>query len=81
MARYWSGICPVCGEGRLFVMKQLGNGVLVLLCEECFVSWNNPDAVAASECKEGLDLRVVHATEADLRNAGWGKYTLHLSDG
>ena len=66
----WSGICPVCEAGRLFVRKRVDNGELCVLCEECFSLFPKPDDVADSALDEDA-IETTWASDADLKAAGW----------
>ena len=41
--------CPICGQGRLFVMEDMTNDRLYLHCEECECAWLNPEDLIAKK--------------------------------
>jgi len=81
MLKYWYKSCPVCGQGRLFVMKRRDDEVLFLLCEECESAWSAPDKVndlSKNVSFEGIAFG--YATEADIERANWLVYSMNKVD-
>lgn len=42
------GYCPVCGQGRQFVMRDEQTGQLFVCCEDCEAEWSTPEAAKSS---------------------------------
>ena len=75
MTRHWYRLCPVCGQGRLFVCRRCDTGVLFLLCEECFCRFDSPDdAVDGANCREGFGVASDRADAAAIAAGGWSGY-------
>lgn len=75
--RYWYRLCPVCGEGRLFVRKADDGGALYLLCEECFCAFSTPaDATCPEKALEGMETKGVFASAEDIERGGWSSFTM-----
>ena len=70
--------CPVCEQGRLFVIEDKTNQRLYLHCEECEYAWLNPEEVTSD--KSFLAINPDFETRTPSRDAiqkfGWTKYNL-----
>ena len=81
MRKYWYTNCPVCGNGRLFVVKDLGKENLLLVCEECESAWRNPEETVDPQKSFNISgLRLKNADKSDVTLAGWFRYDLHEVD-
>ncbi len=36
------GFCPICGQGRQFIARELSSGELFVMCEDCESEWDDP---------------------------------------
>jgi hypothetical protein len=73
---YWHSVCPVCEQGRLFVMKIRDTGELFLLCEECESAWLTPEEI---DVKTHFDFKgkgIDRAGHEDIECSGWLRYPL-----
>lgn len=80
MKGYWHINCPVCEQGRLFVMAIADRDQLFLLCEECEAAWTHPDKVIAKENFDPTGLKISIATLAEVERHAWHRYQLAYSD-
>ena len=80
--RYWYRVCPVCGEGQLFVRKANDGGRLYLLCEECFCAYSTPaDATSADKALEGMETTGGFASAEDIARGGWSEFPMNETSG
>ena len=78
---FWSGLCPVCGVGRLLVFKDLSAHSLYLHCEECEWGWRDPErsnSSASGFLTLDEDFEAEVATELEIRKHGWSKLALKV---
>ena len=41
--QYYIGMCMICHQGMLEIVKEKSSGKLFVVCDECEVEWENPD--------------------------------------
>lgn len=73
---YWHSVCPVCNQGRLFVMKIEGAGNLFLLCEECESAWARPEEIDPRTHFDSSGMNIDRAAREDIETSGWHRYPL-----
>ena len=39
------GFCPICGQGRQLVFRELASENYYIACEDCESEWRSPDAI------------------------------------
>jgi hypothetical protein len=77
MAQYWHGTCPVCKQGRLFVMVRSDDRTLFLECEECYSGWTTPEKVSsAGGGFLGIEIDSDFATLEQMNERGWPAHGL-----
>lgn len=68
--------CPICDQGWVEIMKDIGNKKLVLSCSEC--EWENPeDIVVSYEEEEGCE-NIGSPTDEEIKRFGWEKYIINF---
>ncbi len=81
MSKNWYKLCPVCDQGRLFVMKRQDDGNLFLLCEECESAWNMPEEIDDKSKNFSIDgISFTYANETDIERTGWIRYSMTKTD-
>nr|WP_198985022.1 hypothetical protein [Herbaspirillum sp. ASV7] len=73
---YWHSVCPVCDQGRLYIMKSQHSGKLFLLCEECESAWQNPEEIDIKKHYDFQGMKICRAAFEDIENCGWSHYPL-----
>ena len=72
MLRYWYTTCPLCDQGRLFVLLRYDRDGMVLSCEECYTTWDAPDHVGKNDKGySGIDIRADTASLEDILARGY----------
>jgi formate dehydrogenase maturation protein FdhE len=44
------GVCPVCGQGLVVIVKETHTQHLYLCCDECETEWDNPSSIVEDNC-------------------------------
>ena len=76
---YWYRNCPVCEEGRLFVMCRMADASLYLQCDRCDAGWHDPASIA--DLDAGFPAEDIVGRPAELEDifkAGWLKHEMHV---
>jgi hypothetical protein len=77
VTQYSIGLCPVCRQGRLFIYKRRTPQSLYLMCEECFCTFDSPEAAKdGSNCAERTAVEIVPADLEAIEVEGWAAYEL-----
>lgn len=75
---YYAGQCPICHEyGRLEICKDVGNNQYLVICDECFGEWNNPEDTLNNIIGHRESIKkgeVLSATLDDIKNIGWDRF-------
>jgi hypothetical protein len=71
--------CPVCHQGRLFIIEDIPNQRLYLHCEECEMAWLKPEDLRVAD--KGFlainpDFETRMPSTATIKKFGWTKYEL-----
>ena len=77
---YWYKTCPFCGQGRLFVFKNMDQGKLYLHCEECETGYYDPNKLNKEHSFLTLqeDFKAIEATEEDILKSEWKDLNFNL---
>ena len=80
--RCWFKNCPLCGQGRLFVMRACGTGNLYLHCEQREMAWADPARLGdLTQGELGIDLDGEYASDREIEEEGWRPYAPNVSAG
>lgn len=74
---FYAGRCPVCRSyGRLEFDKDVTNDECIIICEECFAEWKNPqDAIRNINGRRcTVKEKVRRATFHEIKALGWDKF-------
>ena len=75
MENYSFGTCEVCGQGLLMAVKNIINGEMLIMCDDCESQWKTPDEAQSYENALLEETRtIVPASAEDIEVAGWEKY-------
>ena len=79
---YWNTDCPVCAEGRLFIVENLSRGLLYLHCEECEAGFEDPQNLktGVSYLTLELDYECRFADPQTINKHNWQSFALHELD-
>ena len=80
MTIYWYKSCSICGQGRLYIWKDITHERLYLHCEECEWGWLNPlDANDRDKAFLTIDMDFEsESVDIDtIRMYGWEEYAQH----
>lgn len=77
---YWYRTCTSCGQGRLYLQRDITHDRLYLHCEECEWGWLDPEA-----CDRGepgfltllLEYESDNPSESEIEVAGWRRFAKH----
>lgn len=74
--------CPICDQGRLFVMEDISNDRLFLHCEECECAWADPEEIIPDKSFLAInpDFETRKPNKEKIKKFGWEKYNLRLSE-
>jgi hypothetical protein len=65
------GECPICRQGQLNAMKNIEDGTLILMCDDCESQWRSPEEAKSYENALKQELRVVQASPSEIDASGW----------
>jgi uncharacterized protein (DUF983 family) len=70
---FWYKTCPFCGQGRLFVYKNIDSNKLYLHCEECETGYNDPERLDKDHSFLTLleDFNAIEASQEDILQSDW----------
>ncbi|MDT3375772.1 hypothetical protein RNI52_00410 [Labrys neptuniae] len=70
---FHAGLCPGCGQGRLFLYRSADTGTAYGHCEECEWGYRSPDRLAARDGFLTLldEEDAEPANEEDIRRSAW----------
>ena len=69
------GNCPLCGQGRQIIAKEINTGVLFILCEDCEAQWKSPaDSRSLGRVLSGIYGKSNLLTYDDLTAHPWATY-------
>lgn len=78
---YWYKTCPFCGQGRLFIYKDINADRLYLHCEECERGYYDPSNIVAEASflilSENFEAK--EASVEDIVEGGWGELRIEAS--
>ncbi len=67
--------CPFCNQGWVEIVKDAGNGKMLLLCAECDTTWDNPNDLKFDKPIE--DYKLIGNLEIpsinEVQEIGWDK--------
>jgi uncharacterized Zn ribbon protein len=70
--------CPICSQGWVEIVKDVGTDDLYVLCDECLNEWNHPENIEVSTARTEInDNRVNTPTDEEIRSANWEKYIIN----
>jgi len=75
--KYKIGVCEVCKQGCLEIVKEHGTDTLFIYCNECEAEWKTPEE--AIQNKNGSRFKygkVIEPTYDEINAINWGKYIL-----
>jgi hypothetical protein len=79
MARYWYRACPRCKQGQLFIELNRSSNSLILICDECYWAFSDPDSCDDVDNGDfGMDLHVVEPSLEEINVRGWMRFALHV---
>lgn len=68
-------ICPLCNQGELIVVQDLTVKDYLIMCDDCFRTWSDPDSCNDTRnCLPDRDSRVRDATPEEIRELGWLRF-------
>ncbi len=72
--------CPICEQGRLFIIEDIINRRLLLHCEECECAWLNPAEIVAEKSFLAInpDFETRIPNKNTIQEFGWTKYNLKI---
>jgi hypothetical protein len=65
------GVCQLCGQGTLILVKDAGSGRLLVMCDDCESQWLSKEDSENHDKALKNEVRVVRATLADLSDSDW----------
>ena len=75
MENYSFGTCEVCGQGLLMAVKNIINGEMLIMRDDCESQWKTPDEAQSYENALLEQTRtIVPASAEDIEVAGLEKY-------
>ncbi len=71
----WTGICPVCGQGRQTIACENRSGILYVLCEDCESEWRSPqEARDVDSASRGAFAESTLLTREELADHPWSAF-------
>lgn len=69
--------CPICDQGWVQIFKEKSTKKLVLVCDECFSEWENPEFIARTNSlpSKSNDI-ILDPTDEEIENKGWATYVI-----
>ena len=72
------GYCPVCGQGRLWVVRENATGTLYVSCDECFAQWDSPQHIGLADVVYGEKYGPFSPMRVeDLRDHPWFSFVIN----
>ena len=70
---FWYKTCPFCGQGRLFVFKNIDRNKLYLHCEECETGYYDLEKLDKEHSFLTLleDFKSIEASQDDILKSKW----------
>lgn len=70
--------CPICEQGRLYVLEDTTNDRLYIHCEECESAWVNPEDFIANKSFLAInpDFKTRIPSKEKVDKSDWIKYNL-----
>ena len=76
---YNIGECPICGQGLLIVARDVDQKILLIICDDCEMQWNDPISALAGASPIDPEYRAVEdANEDDIRRKGWACFVKNI---
>lgn len=75
---YLDKSCPICSQGRLFIVEDTSNQRLFIHCEECECAWLNPDEIVGNKSFLAInpDFETRNPIYDTIQKFGWTKFNL-----
>ncbi len=69
--------CPICDQGWVQIFKEKLSSKIVILCDECFSEWENPQAINRenSKASNSNDL-IIDPTDEEIKKNGWDEFII-----
>lgn len=69
--------CQICDQGWVQIFKEKTTQKLVLLCDECFSEWDNPETIIPSNSisSKSNDL-IIDPLDEEINEIGWSNYII-----
>ncbi len=72
---YYVGLCKICKQGHLEIVKDIDSQVVYICCDECEAEWLNVENalenINGSRGKFGL---IEYPSDDEIESKGWKKY-------
>lgn len=71
---YKIGICKICNQGFLEVVRDVQSNKIFICCDECEAEWDDPyDALKGKNGTRGKYGQIYYPSKDDILKLNWGK--------
>jgi hypothetical protein len=77
--KFHIGWCPFCNQGWIDIVKDSSQNRMLLLCDECFTTWDNPtDIQLNNPMKYELLNKLETPSLNEIQEMGWDKLIISI---